>query len=60
MLRAGIWRDGDTATLDDTTEHRGGAHFMFAPIYEAWGKAIRQEWLSRKRSGAADTVNETG
>jgi len=31
---------GKVPTLTPTVEHQGGAHFMFAPIYEVWGKAI--------------------
>ena len=35
-LAAEIKRDGHAVTLDQTVEERGGAHFIFAPVYEAW------------------------
>lgn len=37
-------RDGSKLTLGETQTQTNGAHFMFAPIYEVWGKAIPAEW----------------
>ena len=60
MLHAGIERTDDAVALGETSEHRGGAHFMFAPIYEAWGKPIPEEWLRMERLDAADAVKGDG
>lgn len=43
-LAAEIKRNGKTVTLDPTAEARGGAHFIFAPVYEAWGKPLPADW----------------
>jgi hypothetical protein len=36
MLRARFIRTGETVALEGTEEEGGGAHFTFAPLYEAW------------------------
>jgi hypothetical protein len=43
---AEILRTDGTVTLGDTKSPPGGAQFMFAPIYEVWGKAIPEEWTA--------------
>ena len=45
-----INRDGDTVSLGETSIIRGGAAFMFAPFYEAWGRPIPEAWLALGRS----------
>ena len=45
-LRADIFREDGRVSLGDTSVSHGGAQFMFAPIYEAWGKAIPEEWYA--------------
>ncbi len=45
QLSAIIHRKDGGQALDDTVEIQGGAQYMFAPIYEAWGRAIPNEWL---------------
>lgn len=42
---AEIQRDGDKLELGKTNVHRDPASFMFAPIYEAWGRQIPEHWL---------------
>jgi hypothetical protein len=44
MLSAEIVRDGKTVKLDETREEFGGAHFVFAPLYEVWKKPIPAQW----------------
>jgi hypothetical protein len=45
-LVAQIKRGGKAVTLEPTVEVKGGAHFAFAPIYEAWGKPLPADWMS--------------
>src|ERR1700726_2053680 len=37
-LVADFQRQSDQVKLGDTQTVRGGQHYMFAPIYEAWGR----------------------
>jgi hypothetical protein len=34
----------DPVAIGPTVERRGGAHYLFAPIYEVWGKPLPDEW----------------
>jgi len=43
-LFADFQRQGDRVKLSDTETVRGGQHYMFAPIYEAWGRALPDDW----------------
>jgi hypothetical protein len=43
-LFAGFRRQNDKVKLGDTETVRGGQHYMFAPIYEAWGRALPSDW----------------
>ena len=53
-LAAEIKRDGKAVTLERTVEGRGGAHFAFAPVYEAWGKPIPADWTGGLTSSLSD------
>lgn len=50
-LRAEILREGKKVTLGETREEAGGAHFMFAPLYEVWKKEIPAHWNAVPKSG---------
>ena len=52
-LEAEIKRNGKTVTLDPTIEARGGVHFAFAPVYEAWGKPLPADWTRGATSDSA-------
>lgn len=43
-LFADFQRIGDKVKLGDTETVGGGQHYMFAPIYEAWGRALPEDW----------------
>lgn len=43
-LIADFRRQGDQVRLADTQAVRGGQHYMFAPIYNAWGRALPDDW----------------
>lgn len=43
---AEILRSDGVITLGPTNSSSGGAQFMFAPIYEVWGKAIPKDWMA--------------
>jgi hypothetical protein len=43
-LFAEFQRQSDQVKLGDTQTVRGGQHYMFAPIYEAWGRALPDDW----------------
>jgi hypothetical protein len=43
-LVANFQRHGDQVKLGDTQIIRGGQHYMFAPVYEAWGRALPVDW----------------
>jgi hypothetical protein len=43
-LFADFQRQGDQVKLDDTHTIRGGQHYMFAPIYDVWGRALPDDW----------------
>jgi hypothetical protein len=45
-LFADFYRQNDKVRLGDTETVRGGQHYMFAPIYEAWGRALPSDWRS--------------
>lgn len=44
-----IYRQDDTVTLGETRREQGGAAFHFAPVYEAWGKPIPEEWRAMEK-----------
>jgi hypothetical protein len=44
-LMAKFARHGKRVSLDETTIERDGAHFMFGPFYEAWGRPIPGSWI---------------
>lgn len=46
-LEARFTRSDKTVTLGDTNRMEGGAHYMFASFYEAWGRPIPDDWLKR-------------
>jgi hypothetical protein len=43
-LSAMFDRQGDSVKLGETVELRDGKHFIFAPIYEVWGRSIPDHW----------------
>jgi len=47
MLSAEMIRTEDGLRLGGTERLTGGAHFMFAPFYEAWGKPIPDNWMEQ-------------
>jgi hypothetical protein len=49
-LAAKFDRRGKQLVLEETQRTLGGAHFMFAPVYEAWGRSIPEEWLVQDQS----------
>jgi len=51
QISAIIHRDGKTVKLDKSIEQTGGAHYMFAPFYEVWGRKIPQDWLDGTHDG---------
>ena len=57
-LMAEIEREGDVVSLGETVEHRGGAHFMFAPLYVAWGREIPGEWVEAFKAADRRQKNE--
>ncbi|MGR6431061.1 hypothetical protein ACU5AY_09095 [Rhizobium sp. PAMB 3174] len=50
QLSARMVRKEGRITLDATQEQRGGAHFLFAPFYEAWGREIPTEWMEQEKA----------
>lgn len=54
-LAAQINREGETAKLDATVEQPSGAHFLFAPVYQAWGKPVPEEWTEHPGRNGTDT-----
>lgn len=60
MLYARILRTSDGVALDDTERLAGGAHFMFAPFYEAWGRDIPQEWMQQEQALRSGDTSERG
>jgi len=60
QLYARMVRTEDGVRLDDTKRYTGGAHFMFAPFYEAWGRDIPQEWLQQTNALRRGDTSETG
>ncbi|WP_165190885.1 hypothetical protein [Caulobacter soli] len=56
QLSAKIQREGKLVKLDPTEEEVGGAHFLFAPIYEAWGRDIPDDWMKMGEMAAGDKV----
>jgi hypothetical protein len=44
QMAAKIRRDGAGLALDETIVNREPALFSFAPIYEAWGRSIPDQW----------------
>jgi hypothetical protein len=60
QLCAMIQRRDDSVVLDDTEFGEPSAAFAFAPIYEAWGKAMPDEWMQAvERYEAAIRKNPT-
>jgi hypothetical protein len=45
-LAARFTRRGKRVSLGETEVSKDGAHFMFAPFYEAWGRPIPEDWLA--------------
>jgi hypothetical protein len=43
-LFAEFHRHDDKVTLGETDTVRGGQNYIFAPVYEAWGRAIPSDW----------------
>jgi hypothetical protein len=43
-LFADFLRQGDQVKLGDTQTVKGGQHYMFAPIYEAWARPLPDDW----------------
>ena len=43
-LFADFQRQGDRVKLGDTQTMTGGQQYMFAPIYEIWGRALPDDW----------------
>ncbi len=43
-LIAEFRRQGDQVRLGDTQTVRGGQHYIFAPIYYAWGRPLPGDW----------------
>jgi hypothetical protein len=44
---AKICRNGRTLSLGETRVERDGLAFSFAPIYEAWGRAVPDYWIRK-------------
>jgi hypothetical protein len=44
-LSASIERGNNRVALGETVKEQGGAHFFFAPVYEAWNREIPRDWL---------------
>jgi hypothetical protein len=42
-----IERDGTDVRLGETQIKRDGIAFLFAPVYQAWGRPIPTDWLQR-------------
>jgi hypothetical protein len=56
-----LGRHGDFKLLEHPlAEEHGGAQFLFAPVYAAWGKPIPDEWLRPKSAQTADIVGSDG
>ena len=49
QLSARMVRKDGRVTVEETQVHRGGAHFLFAPFYEAWGREIPPEWIDKEK-----------
>ena len=45
QFAATIHRDGDSLTLGETQVLRNFSAFLFAPVYEAWGRSIPDQWI---------------
>ncbi len=53
---ASIQRDRENVTLSEPTRRDGGLQFLFAPIYEAWGRPIPSDW-AEEAAKMADQKN---
>lgn len=60
QLFARIVRTLGGTTLDATERYGGGAQFMFAPFYEAWGRDIPQEWMQQEQALRSGDNSERG
>ena len=47
---ARIQRDGRRLSLGETHVDREGISFSFAPVYEAWGRAVPDHWMKAVKS----------
>lgn len=56
QLSATIERTGTALSLAEEREVLGGAQFMYAPIYEAWGREVPKQWA--KGMGDAKSPRE--
>ena len=50
QLLAPMVRKDGKITLGSTHVERGGAQFLFAPFYEAWGREIPPEWITLEKT----------
>ena len=46
---AKICRNGRTFSLGETRVERDGLAFSFAPIYEAWSRAVPDDWIKKAK-----------
>jgi hypothetical protein len=44
QLIAKFLREGKRVSLGETKVEKDGVHFLFAPVYEAWGRSIPANW----------------
>lgn len=55
QLIAPIVRKGNQVSVEETCTLQGGAQFMFAPFYRAWGREIPADWVGQvKENGSYD------
>jgi hypothetical protein len=47
-LFAEFHRHDDKVTLGETDTVKGGQNYIFAPVYEAWGRAIPSDWKNQQ------------
>jgi hypothetical protein len=50
QLSARMVRKDTRVAVEETHVQRGGANFLFAPFYEAWGREIPSEWMDLEKS----------
>lgn len=49
QFNATIHRDADSLTLGETCVYRDQAAFSFAPVYEAWGRPVPDQWMETEK-----------